>query len=248
MSTFPRPITPTNNLTDWLKKLQLWVQSISPRNSDDITVTRTTNGTVFTLNERYKTGQTFYYDRLRAYKNGDNTTTTDVAEWSPILPYSIGDVVRVTKTYHAGYEKSEGVYDTTKPIYIVPCWAVCVSDVPDKRLLSAEVQASKIGLSNSGQYNIEKYYRRENICYGPLSYEWEPYILNSYFTTPATSGDIRAEQGRFWEVISLIPTKMKVCVDGSEQDILIEGTTLPSSVDDADDEIDGPGLVVTSTD
>lgn len=224
---FPRPIQPTNELFAWLKKLQLWVQSITPQSTGDITATRSINGTTFTLADKWKSFPTLYYDRMRAYKTGGDTTTTDIAEWNPDLNYLIGDVVRVTKTYHAGYEKSDGVYDTTKPIYIVPCWCVCVSTVPDKNVSS----------------DSENLHREANICYGPLPFNWEPYILADSFVLNS-SGDIRAEQGRYWEVISLLPSKMKVCIDGSEQEIYIEGAVIPSNPSGADSSVAGPGLSV----
>lgn len=228
---YPKPNPyETNKFVKWLNNVvRAGIASII-RNSPDIRVERTKDGSYLTLNPIYKRLSNWNYDFERFYKTQTRTldelgtAPPDFNYFDPYASYGVGDVVRVDKIWYAGTDpvKRKPEFEEDTPVYIYPGVYICVQTVPS---LIAQDKVDALGLKN-----IDKnFYRRADICYAPLYPEPKRLASrNTFFSgnEPAVE-DITTYQGRYWELISLLPTVGKQCRNGKAVTVLVNGAFPP---------------------
>lgn len=231
---FPKPNPYTDSpFTKWINKLLAGCVACMVRSSTDIKVKRTKEGTYLELDRQWKNTTRWNYEADGYHKHHLNTgkyIPDDHYYFNPRSEYSVGDVVRVDKLYYAGKDPVTDDY-----MYVYPGVYVCVQNVPRYDL---PVNVQKLMTDKGAPKSI---YRQENIVYAPLYPE--PYRLASrnVFNDPQTPAaeDYRSYQGRYWELISLFPTKGTICVNGEMRDGYINGTVTPGSPSEADAALPG---------
>lgn len=128
-------------------------------------------------------------------KNFANLYAQYKGEWINTGSYAINDVVRVTKDYD----------NSTKGVFI------CVYGVPDKGISDA--------LYADGWPEGCEWVRVSGVNYNPIYPEPTKTIADVQTETDIT----KQATIRYWELISLLPIEMSMCVDGVETKYFIQG-------------------------
>lgn len=122
-------------------------------------------------------------------------------EYDPDSPYAVNDVVRVKPgtTYTH--------YDSTAATPKAGVW-ICVTPIPDKRLSDSLTTAGV-----AGQLNYAPYIRVSGVNYYPQ------------YPEPASLPRYHSENGRYWELISGLPTAATSCDEhGDAVSIYVDST------------------------
>ena len=241
--------------SSFFEKLRQQTVSNIPKGSGDILVSNNSNGSTFNINPSLIPVLTTNYDRVKesiyTLPEGTDPNTTDISStlvnqvlsalspsgetdcafWDKDRAYYVGDIVRVNQTYYAGTELDAN--DEEQDIYVFPGTYICVSEVPpnysdaDKQIIAGMEDAEL-------KAHIQSTYRKSGVVYAPVwKHHDNPYggwneekMLGEMSTM--LGGNAR---GRYWDLISLLPSKMKVCIDGVESSILISAVVIPTSND-----------------
>lgn len=228
---FPKPNPyAKSTFIKWCNKLLAGCVACMVKDSTDIKVSRTPDGTLLSLSDQHKNMSRLSYKHDGYYAGSTcasstcNPTTVeeDFNYFDPYKAYNIGNIVRVDKVYYAGedYVKANDPNneDDDINIYVQPGVYICVATVP----------AWRYPFDPNDLYG-----RQENIIYAPLYPEpkrlasrqaWGP-------DTPAAE-DYRTWQGRYWELLSFLPQLTKMCVNGNSQDVYVQSSAATTAPED----------------
>jgi hypothetical protein len=246
MANIQQPLQTNSPFSTWGRSVANSIRKNSPINSDTIQISNSPFGTTQrTIDEiTYKPYPVTYcgeYSREIAYKINDvvrvipgkkyslpwDSTPTTVA-LDPItpVPYLPDYTPILTGTINGKFA-------------VVPNWIpipgvyICVQDVPDQTLAyqlysfdSANMNAILVypGQSFDSMPTCVKTNFTDvslfNINYCPT---WPELPNIAYFDV----NDTGKYYGRYWELISLLPTKTTVCVDETDKDVYVDSQSTP---------------------
>jgi hypothetical protein len=222
---FPKPNPyAKSTFVRWCNKLLAGCIACMVKDSSDIKVERTPDGTLLSLSEQHKnlSRLSYKHDGYYAGFTGDPTTVDeDFNYFDPYKPYNIGNIVRVDKVYYAGedYVKANDPNNEDEDInlYVQPGVYICVATVPAWRYPFDDT---------------DSFSRQANIIYAPM-YPEPKRLASRQVSGPDTPAaeDYQTWQGRYWELISFLPQMTNVCVNGAPREVYVQGavaTTEPA--------------------